>query len=284
MAALRLARTFRRWARRSAKRAPPRSLTARRLRPAKRSLEWLYTLPVDVFGSLEVRVIVLLGVIGGGSSQRFALGRATLAISQPPRTTETITIASIVATTGVRNITTTADATDLSSSSSDTAGFVGSKTPVAAMPATDVNYITTTADATDVSSSSSDTAGFVGSKTPVAAMPATQAYDDKIFSIAGIVGGVVGIVALLIVVGLIVWLVARQRRAQNQSATHLSNQKGAPMPLSSNYGKVSAPNEYDESFLKHAPKTNYDASALAINNYDVVRSTDPNYENSNFTL
>jgi hypothetical protein len=46
-----------------------------------KTLSWDYTLPAAATGTLEVRVITLNGVSGGGSAQKFALGKATITVS-----------------------------------------------------------------------------------------------------------------------------------------------------------------------------------------------------------
>jgi hypothetical protein len=68
------------------------------------------------------------------------------------------------------------------------------------------------------SETSSSTMNVVGSTTLVTAMPATQPSDDNTAMIGGIVGGVV---ALLIVVGVIAFIVMRNRKAKaNQQSAN----------------------------------------------------------------
>jgi predicted lipid-binding transport protein (Tim44 family) len=82
-------------------------------------------------------------------------------------------------------------------------------------------------------------------------MPGTQPSDDNIALIGGVVGGVV---ALLIVVGVIAFIVSRNRRkvANNQPRVQQNDVSMAPAQASaSNYGRIStrpASSHYDESF------------------------------------
>lgn len=46
-----------------------------------KTLSWDYTLPATASGTLEVRVVTLNGVSGGGAAQKFALGKATITVS-----------------------------------------------------------------------------------------------------------------------------------------------------------------------------------------------------------
>lgn len=119
---------------------------------------------------------------------------------------------------------------------------------------------------------------------PLDTIATTQSFDGNIVLIGGIVGGVA---AFLICVGLIAWLVARRRGEKSATTTeYSSNQESAPAaPLSSIYAKIGGGNDYDESFLKHAPKTDYsDGGILANSHYDIVPQSDPNYGNSNIVL
>jgi hypothetical protein len=105
-------------------------------------------------------------------------------------------------------------------------------------------------------------------------MPATQPSDDNSALIGGIVGGVV---ALLIVVGVIAFIVMRNRKAANYQPPQQNDVSMVPPQASaSNYGRISArpvSSHYDESFLTHSPATNYDdAGVLANNNYGIANA------------
>lgn len=52
------------------------------------SLKWTYTVPPTTSGEFEIRVITLVGLLGGSASaQKFALGKATLSVRSPVTTT-----------------------------------------------------------------------------------------------------------------------------------------------------------------------------------------------------
>jgi cytoskeletal protein RodZ len=78
-----------------------------------------------------------------------------------------------------------------------------------------------------------------------------------------LIGGVVGgVVALLIVVGVIAFIVTRNRRKAANNQDQPSNRNDVSMApaqaSSSNYGKINvqpASSHYDESFLTHSPSS-----------------------------
>jgi hypothetical protein len=113
-------------------------------------------------------------------------------------------------------------------------------------------------------------------------MSATQPSDDNTALIGGIVGGVV---ALLIVVGVIAFIIMSRNRheAQDQPSNRSDVSMVPAQASSSNYGKINvqpASNVYDESFLKHSPATqNYDdAGVLTNNNYGIANANQTNYD------
>jgi hypothetical protein len=131
----------------------------------------------------------------------------------------------------------------------------------------------------------------VESTTLVVAMPGTQPSDDNIALIGGIVGGVV---ALFLIIGLIAFIVTRNRRKAANNQDQPSNRNDVSMApaqaSSSNYGRISArpaSSHYDESFLKHSPATQHydDAGVLTNNTYGIANiASDANYEKSNIVL
>jgi hypothetical protein len=98
-------------------------------------------------------------------------------------------------------------------------------------------------------------------------MSSTQAPDDNnnIALIAGIVGGVIG--ALISLVGLIAFIVARKRASRNADDSQSPNRdvsmsmKSAVFP-SSNYGRITASPGYS-SFL-NAPPAEYDVGEIGM--------------------
>jgi hypothetical protein len=130
----------------------------------------------------------------------------------------------------------------------------------------------------------SSTTNAVGSTTLVVAMPGTQPSDDNIALIGGIVGGVV---ALLIAVGVIAFIVSRNRRkaAQDQPSNRNDVSMAPAQASSSNYGRISAQpasNHYDESFLSHSTATQHydDAGVLTNNTYGIANANQTNYDDS----
>jgi hypothetical protein len=105
--------------------------------------------------------------------------------------------------------------------------------------------------------------------------PPLKHPSDNTALIGGIVGGVV---ALFLIIGLIVFIVTRNRRKVANNQDQPSNRNDVSMApakaSASNYGQISArSNVYDESFLTHSPATNYDdAAVLAINNYGTANA------------
>jgi hypothetical protein len=120
-------------------------------------------------------------------------------------------------------------------------------------------------------------------------MPAaTQPSDDNTALIGGVVGGVV---ALLIVVGVIAFLVSRNQRNNQYQPSNRNDTSMAPAQASSsNYGKINvqpASSHYDESFLSHSTATQHydDAGVLTNNTYGIANiASDANYEKSNIEL
>jgi hypothetical protein len=120
----------------------------------------------------------------------------------------------------------------------------------------------------------------------VGAMPATQASDDNAALIGGIVGG---IAAFALIVGLIAFIVTRNRRHKADRSQPANRQDVAMAPArasSSNYsyGPISsvqqASNVYDESFLRHSHTQNYDDAGVLTNNYGITKlTTTTNYDN-----
>jgi predicted lipid-binding transport protein (Tim44 family) len=103
-------------------------------------------------------------------------------------------------------------------------------------------------------------------------MPSTQPSDDNTALIGGVVGGVV---ALFLIIGLIAFIVSRNRRKVANKQDQPSNRNDVSMApaqaSSSNYGKINvqpASNHYDESFF-----------VLANNNYGIVANANQtNYD------
>jgi hypothetical protein len=111
------------------------------------------------------------------------------------------------------------------------------------------------------SETSSSTMNVVGSTTLVIAMPATQPSDDNTALIGGIVGGVV---ALLIVVGVIAFIVMRNRKAKaNQQSTNDGHSLSPPavlaQPSNSNYDRIDSPSpsHYSERANVQSPTQNH---------------------------
>jgi preprotein translocase subunit YajC len=108
-------------------------------------------------------------------------------------------------------------------------------------------------------------------------MPVTQKSDDNIALIGGIIGGVV---ALLLIVGLIAFIVSRKRRSKNKSVENTLHQKDVTTTPASNYGKVGAIREYEPFTTETA---GYEVGN--INNYGIANiASDANYEKSNIDL
>jgi hypothetical protein len=114
-------------------------------------------------------------------------------------------------------------------------------------------------------------------------MSTTQPSNDNAALIGGIVGGVV---ALLLIVGVIAFIMSRKRHHAQDQPSNRSDVSMAPTQVSSsNYGKInvqSASNDYDESFLKHSPTNqNYDDAGVLTNNNNygiVANANQTNYD------
>jgi beta-lactamase regulating signal transducer with metallopeptidase domain len=130
------------------------------------------------------------------------------------------------------------------------------------------------------SETSSSTTNALESTTLIIVMPATtQPSDDNTVLIGGIVGGVV---ALLLIIGLIAFIVSRNRRSKNKSVENTLHQKDVPMTPASNYAKIETIAAYEKFAMDTA---GYEVGN--INNYGIANAniaSDANYEKSNIEL
>jgi hypothetical protein len=109
----------------------------------------------------------------------------------------------------------------------------------------------------------------VGSTTLVIAMPATtQPSDDNSALIGGIVGGVV---ALLIVVGVIAFTVMRNRKAKhNQQSTNDAHSLSPPaQPSKSNYDRIDIPSTSTSHYSERA-----NVQSPTQNHYDSLKASE----------